>query len=395
MYPDLSYLFHDLIGTDRDNWLSIFKTFGLFLLLAFVTAAWLLKKELQRRERIGQLKGEAVLVKSVAGMRPVDYVFNGIFGFILGYKIPYAIGQLDRWKQDPSSVLLSADGSIVGGIVVAAALLGFYYWKDRQRKTDLPPTQQVTIYPSDRVPAITFAAAIGGVVGAKVFAIIEYLPEFFADPIGTFFSGSGLAIYGGLIGGFLAVFWVLHRNNIPKLPIMDAVAPALIIAYGVGRIGCQLSGDGDWGIVAAAIPEWWFLPDWLWAYDYPHNVIYGGGAAVEMIEGCNNRYCTRLAQGHYPTPIYETTMAFAIGAILWSLRKKLTPYLGGLFSLYLFLNGVERFCIEFFRVNDQYNVLGLQLTQAQLIAIGFMLCGLIGGWLVWRNHPPRSVIQNE
>lgn len=386
MYPDLSYLFHDLIGTDRDNWLSIFKTFGLFLLLAFVVAAWLLKKELKRRADIGQLKGETVTVKSVMGMRPVDYLFNGIFGFVLGYKIPYAISNLDLWKQDPGAVLLTTEGNLFTGILVAAALLGFYYWKDRQRNTDLPETQQVTIYPSDRVPTITFAAAIGGVVGAKVFAIIEYLPEFFADPIGTFFSGSGLAIYGGLIGGFLAVYWILHRNNIPKLPVMDAVAPALIIAYGVGRIGCQLSGDGDWGIIATAIPDGWFLPDWLWAYDYPHNVIDGGGAAVEMIDGCDARYCTRLAQGHYPTPIYETTMAFTIGAILWSLRKKLTPYLGGLFSLYLFLNGVERFCIEFFRVNDQYDVLGLQLTQAQMIAIGFMLCGIIGGWLVWRNH---------
>jgi prolipoprotein diacylglyceryltransferase len=390
MYPDLSYFFHDLIGTDRDNWLSIFKTFGLFLLLAFVVAAWLLKKELKRRADIGQLKGETVAVKSVMGMRPVDYLFNGLFGFLLGYKIPYAISNLDLWKQDPGAVLLTVEGNIFTGILAAAALLGFYYWKDRQRKTDLPETQQVTIYPSDRVPTITFAAAIGGVVGAKVFAIIEYLPEFFADPIGTFFSGSGLAIYGGLIGGFLAVYWVLHRNNIPKLPVMDAVAPALIIAYGVGRIGCQLSGDGDWGIVATAIPEGWFLPDWLWSYDYPHNVIDGGGAAVEMMDGCKDQYCTRLAQGHYPTPIYETTMAFTIGAILWSLRKKLTAYLGGLFSLYLFLNGVERFCIEVFRVNDQYDVLGLQLTQAQLIAIGFMLCGIIGGWLVWRNHRPEN-----
>ncbi|PHI19618.1 hypothetical protein CEQ90_12145 [Lewinellaceae bacterium SD302] len=385
MYPDLSYLFHDLIGTDRDNWLSIFKTFGLFLLFAFLVAAWLLKKEMLRRQEIGQLRGKKVLRKKATAMRPTDYIFNGLFGFIMGYKIPYAIANIEAWKQNPGQVLLTTEGNLVTGILFAAALLGYYYWSDRKRKDELPETQEVTMYPSDRISPITFAAAIGGVVGAKVFAIIEYLPEFFADPIGTFFSGSGLAIYGGLIGGFLAVAWYLRRHKIPLVPIMDAVAPALIVAYGVGRIGCQLSGDGDWGIVASAIPEGWFLPDWLWAYDYPHNVINGGDAATELIDGCNDRYCTRLAEGHYPTPVYETSMAFAIGGILWALRKRLTAYLGGLFCVYLFLNGVERFCIEFFRVNDQYDVLGFSLTQAQMIAIGFMLTGIIGGIIVWKR----------
>lgn len=387
MYPDLSYFFHDLIGTERDNWLSIFKTFGLLLLLAFVVAAYLLRKELQRREQIGQLSGEAVLQQTATRMRPVDFIFNGIFGFLLGYKLPYALANLEAWKADPGSVLLTAEGNILTGILAAAALVGFNYWTDQKKKTEIPATQKVTVYPSDRISAITFTAAIGGIVGAKVFAIIEYLPEFFADPIGTFFSGSGLAIYGGLIGGFMAVAWYLKRHNIPMVPVMDAAAPALIVAYGVGRIGCQLSGDGDWGIIAAAIPDWWFLPDWLWAYDYPHNVIDGGGAPIETIAGCEDRYCSRLAQGHYPTPVYETTMAFAIGGVLWALRKRLTTYLGMLFCIYLFLNGVERFCIEFFRVNDQYDVLGFMLTQAQMIAIGFMLTGLIGGYLVWKRGP--------
>ena len=171
---------------------------------------------------------------------------------------------------------------------------------------------------------------------------------------------------------------------------MDAVAPGLMIAYGVGRIGCQLSGDGDWGVIAAAEPDWWILPHWLWAYDYPHNVINGGDAAVEMIQSCTDRYCTRLAEGHYPTPIYETTATFLIGLLLWSLRKKLTYLPGMLFAIYLITNGIERFFIEYVRVNDQYDFLGLNLTQAQLIAIGFMLAGVT--WPHWsgklNHHPP-------
>jgi phosphatidylglycerol:prolipoprotein diacylglycerol transferase len=393
MYPDLSYIFHDLIGTDRDNWLSIFKTYGFFLLLAFLAAAVLLKWELQRRQRIGQLKGETVQRLPGAGLTIADYIFNGLFGFVLGFKLPYAIQRLDEWKGDAGDVLLTTDGYWVTGILSAIAFVGYYYWVDQKSKKKTPEPKLVDVYPSDRIAPITFAAAIGGLVGAKVFAIIEYLPEFFNDPIGTFFSGSGLAIYGGLIGGFLAVYWYIHRHNIPKLPLMDAVAPALMIAYGIGRIGCQLSGDGDWGIIAAAKPDWWVLPHWLWAYDYPHNVINGGDAAVEMITGCTDRYCTRLAEGHYPTPIYETAATFLIGLLLWSLRKKLTYLPGMLFAIYLVFNGIERFFIEYVRVNDQYDFLGLNLTQAQLIAIGFMLAGVTLAAFVWKTKlPPAEML---
>ena len=103
------------------------------------------------------------------------------------------------------------------------------------------------------------------------------------------------------------------------------------------------------------------------------------------IPGCTVEYCSRLAELHYPTPFYETMMAFTIGGILWGLRKRLTVYPGLLFSIYLFLNGVERFFIEYVRVNDQYEVLGASLTQAQLIAVGFMVGGVAGAVLVGRR----------
>lgn len=385
MWPDLSYFFHDLLGTARDNWISVFKTYGFMLLMAFLAAASLLKLELKRRERIGQLKGTASVQSAGAGIGWSDYVFNGIFGFLLGYKIPYALQNMEAWQRDVEGVLLSSEGSWLGGLLLALVVLAYYYWLDKKGRQENPSPKPITIYPSDRIAPITFAAAIGGLVGAKVFAIIEYLPDFFEDPIGTFFSGSGLAIYGGLIGGFLTVFWYLNKHKIDKLPIMDAVAPALMIAYGVGRIGCQLSGDGDWGIVAAPMPNWWFLPDWLWAYDYPHNVINGGDAPITMIEGCQDRYCSRLAEGHYPTPIYETTMVFLIGLLLWKIRARLTWWPGMLFSIYLVFNGLERFFIEFIRLNDRYELLGLALSQAQLIAIGFVIAGIAMGAWVWRR----------
>ncbi|WP_020568391.1 prolipoprotein diacylglyceryl transferase [Neolewinella persica] len=375
MYPDLSYLFHDLLGTEQDNWLSIFKTFGFFLLLAFLVAAQLLKLELKRREAIGQLEATTVMVMPGSGITIWDYLFNGVFGFILGYKIPYAIAHFSEWQQDAAGVLLSTEGWWWSGLLGAAAFVGYYYAQD---KKPLAQTEayEADVFPSSRIGPITMMAALGGILGAKAFAILEYMDRFLADPLGVLLSGDGLAIYGGLIGGAIAVYLYLRKYKIKPIPVLDAVAPALIVAYGVGRIGCQLSGDGDWGKAAGAQPDWWFLPDWVWSFRFPHNVLGRG----EVIPGCDLEYCTQLAEGVHPTSVYETVMAFTIGAILWSLRKRLTSLPGLLFSIYLFLNGVERFFIEFARINDRYDVLGIPLSQAQIIAICFMLAGLVSGW---------------
>ncbi len=382
MYPDISYILHDLIGTDRDNWLSIFKTFGLFLVLAILVAALILRAELRRRQAISQFSGRREEVTQARRVSPADYLLNGFFGFLIGFKLPYAIANFAALKQDAAEVILSFKGSLIGGILGAALLIAYYVVYDRTQRNKLPGNRVVTVFPADRIGVITTIAAISGVVGAKVFALIEDLPSFFADPVGVFFSGSGLAIYGGLIGGFAGVFWYLRNKDIPVLPVMDAVAPALIVAYGVGRIGCQLSGDGDWGIAAPPVPPSWLLPDWMWSYDFPHNVINEG---TETVAGCTDRYCSRLADPRYPTSFYETLMAFTIGGILWVLRKRLTVIPGALFALYLLFNGVERFFIEFVRVNDRYDVLGFQLSQAQIIALLLVVAGmLMGWWTVWR-----------
>ena len=390
MYPDLSYLFHDLLGTARDNWLSIFKTFGFFLLCAFLVAKWLLTLELRRRERIGQLAGEETDRIPGKTVTVWDYVFNAVFGFLLGYKIPYAVANLPTWKRDPTGVLLSGEGFWWTGLLVAAAFVGYYHWIAKQQSAAPAVDTATTVYPSDRVGIITALAAVGGILGAKAFAIAEYFPRFLEDPIGVLFSGDGLAIYGGLIGGFLAVFWYIRRHGIPALPLMDAVAPGLIVAYGVGRIGCQLSGDGDWGIASGPVPQGWGLPDWTYGFDFPHNVLRRG----EAIAGCEDLYCQVLPNLHYPTSLYETLMAFTIGGLLWALRKRLTRLPGMLFALYLVLNGIERFCIEFIRVNDRYGFLGVELSQAQFIAIGFMVVGIAMALFVRRVGPQNLAAPN-
>ncbi len=156
--------------------------------------------------------------------------------------------------------------------------------------------------------------------------------------------------------------------------VMDAVAPALIMGYAVGRLGCQFSGDGDWGIVnAAATPGWWFLPDWAWSFTYPHNVLNDG---IPM-EGCLWQYCHQLAEPVYPTPIYETFFSLIIFGILWIMRKRF-KIAGMLFFLYVLLNGIERFFIEKIRTNPDISILGMEATQAEYVAGLLIVIGLVG-----------------
>ena len=382
MYPDLSYIFHALLGTEPDNWLSLFKTFGLFLLFAFLSAAFLLRRDLVRRQNLGQLTGEVVLADPRTTTTVWDYILNGLIGFFIGFKLPYGLANLDVWKSDPGSVLLGTDGWWWTGLLLGAAFVAYHVFQARAEP--ISEQQRFTIMPSDRVGPITMIAALGGIIGAKVFAIVEYLPTFFEDPLGVLFSGNGLAIYGGLIGGAVAVMLYARKHGIGILPLADAVAPGLFVAYGVGRMGCQFSGDGDWGIVAGRQPNWWIFPDWAWSSTFPRNVINEG---VRMAD-CSYEYCNQLPAAVYPTSIYETVMAFAMGAVLWSLRKRLTYLPGTLFSLYLVLNGLERFCIEFIRVNDRY-AWAFNLSQAQLIAIGFILVGVVLGLVCHQLARPR------
>lgn len=378
MYPDLSYVFHDLFGTAADNWLSIFKTFGLLVALAVLTAAFLLKKELQRRAEIGQFQGVAAKIVSNAPLSLQDYVLNAFFGFIVGFKLVFVAQNLEAMQADPASIIISGKGSWLGGIIGAVILTAYYFYLDAQRKKQGTREELKTLYPHDRIMDISTVAVISGIIGAKLFTVVEQPQAFLADPMGQLFSGDGWTIYGGLIGGFVGVYILLRRKAIPVLPVMDAVAPALIVSYGVGRMGCHLAGDGDWGIPAAAQPDWWFLPDWLWAQDYPRNVLNRG---VEMAD-CVGKYCSHLPEGVYPTSVYETTMAFTIGLILWSLRKKTTPWPGLLFAIYLMFNGAERFLIEGIRVNDRHEGLG-GFTQAEFIALILLGIGVVwAGWLL-------------
>ncbi len=377
MYPNLSYFFQDLLGTDRDNWLSVFQTFGMFLALAFLVAAYFLQKELKRKEAENLIKANKERRTLGEGAKLGEVLFNGLFGGLVFFKLPGIIGDFESFKNDAAGYVFSKQGNIWWGLLGFALWAGYSYWTANKKKLKELKQVEVEVRPFQRVGDMTFIGAIFGLLGARLFSILENMDSFWNDPFGQIFSGSGLTIHGGLILAFIANYIYVKRNGIDPIHVMDAIAPALMISYGVGRMGCHFSGDGDWGIAnALEKPSWFIFPDWAWAYSYPHNVLNEG---VRLAD-CVGKYCMELQPPVFPTPIYEIIASFLIFGILWSLRRRF-KWAGAIFYLYLILMSIERYLVEFIRVNPRYDFMGAQLSQAQLISIGLMLIG-IGGFVI-------------
>ena len=206
--------------------------------------------------------------------------------------------------------------------------------------------------PPDWAYEMTFSALAGGVIGARLYYLVENWSEVSDDLLGNIFSGSGLVWYGGAIGGAIAVvIWAWYRGFL-GLALLDLAAPALALGYAIGRCGCQLSGDGDYG------KAW----DGPWAMSYPDGTV----PTDEPV---------------HPTPVYET-LAMGLGAwILWELRDRFRT--GVLFAIYLLYAGAERFLVEFVRRNEEA-LLGL--TQAQLESLVMIFAGATWIFVVRRRY---------
>jgi phosphatidylglycerol:prolipoprotein diacylglycerol transferase len=228
----------------------------------------------------------------------------------------------------------------------------------------------VLVPPQDVVGDLTMIVLLAGIVGSRIFHILEHTDQFATDPWSMIFTRSGLSIFGGLILGTVAGMLCVRRWKLPLRPLMDATAPAMMLGYALGRIGCQLSGDGDWGTAAnmALKPDW--LPTWLWAQTYENNIF---GQVI-------------AAPGVYPAPVYETLMCLLCFVILWSLRQHRWKK-GWLFALYLLFAGAERFLIEQVRVNPKFDLGLVAATQAEVIASVMMVLGVLGLAVLTRRAP--------
>ena len=186
-------------------------------------------------------------------------------------------------------------------------------------------------------------AYVGGLLGARLFLVFTHWDLFLEDPFNFLLSGSGWVFYGGLIGGALAVLFGLWRLGIPLSAVADAGGPAIAIGQAIGRLGCQLAGDGDYGIPTT-------MP---WGMSYPHGVV----PTTESV---------------HPTPLYESAMYFAVFYYLWRKRGQFLP--GEPLGIYLILASAARFAVEFVRLNTQY---ALGLTVAQWMSLAMMAAGAV------------------
>jgi phosphatidylglycerol:prolipoprotein diacylglycerol transferase len=380
MYPTLTDFFKDVFGVNIP--LPI-QTYGFFVALAFLTGIFFLSMELKRKEKQGLLTAITKRIKVGEPAKMSAIVLAAIGGFIIGFKLLEAVLHYSDLVKNPQDFILSARGNFLGG-VIGAALSGYLNWKDKEKqKLDKPKWVDKTIFPHDLAGNILIIAAIFGLLGAKLFHNLENIDEFLEDPIEALISFSGLTFLGGLIVGVAAVIIYARKNNIPSLHLVDGAAPGLALAYGVGRLGCQVSGDGCWGVPNPnPKPDWMsFLPDWMWSYDYPHNVINAGS---KMVENCSSSHCHVLDVPVFPTPFYETTMMVIIFFVLWGLRKKI-QIPGVMFSLFIMLAGFERFFIEKIRINNEYNIFGFGITQAEIISSIMIIIGIAGTILFFKK----------
>jgi len=379
MYPTLTDLIEGIFGVRIP--LPI-QSYGFMVAMAFLAGAWVIVNEFKRKEKEGKLK--ATERKEWIG-KPANWqemAISGLVSFVIGFKLLYAITDYSTFVDNPQKFILSGDGSWLGGILFAAGSV-YLTWRDKNKqKLAKPRLETKLIRPHEQTGNILMVAAVSGIIGSKIAHNLENIDDLIANPIDALLSFSGLSFYGGLIFGAIAVIWYTRKHGMKVLHVADVAAPALAIAYAVGRMGCQISGDGCWGVEnTQAIPSslsW--LPDWVWSSHYPNNVINAG----EVMADCAGKHCHALVNPVFPTPIYETTMMIVIFLVLWFIRKRINIP-GMIFSIYLIFAGFERFFIEKIRVNNVYHIFGAEITQAEIISTFSILLGIAGVIVLYRN----------
>lgn len=419
MYPNLYFFLKEVFGVEI-QFFKLINTFGFLVALAFLSAAWALTTELKRRQQAGWLGFTETQITVGDGAPMSDILWNAFFGFIIGFKFIGFFTDKENALADPQAFLLSGMGNLPAGILAAIAFAGWRWYSGNKTKLSKPEKRSIRIWPSDRVGDMIVLAAVFGFGGAKLFHNFENWEELVADPVNALLSFSGLTFYGGLICAGAAIVWYARKHKINLWHLVDSFGPALMLAYAVGRIGCQVAGDGDWGVansayvadeqgkaVLASSPKQWndsatvhlnyfkraqhgvkevnstadilhtsyvapsFLPTWMVAYTYPNNVLSEG----IPVPGYEGQWSNRLPMPVFPTPFYETVMGLLLFAGLWFLRSRiLAP--GVLFGVYLIMNGTERFLIEKIRVNTTNELLGFHPSQAELIALALILVGV-------------------
>lgn len=378
MFPQIGDLINYLFGTQFN---IPIQSYGFCVAMAFLAAVWVLKLELKRKEKSGLMPAveKKVLRGKPAGV--FELLTMGVFGFVIGFKVLGIILNYQEFSSTPQSYLFSLHGNLAGGIALAVLFSAYRFYEKYRKRLSEPVWEDTLVHPYQQSGSILIVAAITGVIGAKIFHNLENFDDFLRDPVNSLFSLMGLTFYGGLIVAAFSVGFYAKRQKMSIIQIMDATAPAIILAYGIGRIGCMLSGDGCWGVENLnPKPEWLaFLPDWMWAFDFPHNVV-GDGVPIDH---CTGKYCTILEHPVYPTSFYDSLLSFVGFGLLWAIRKRNKIY-GSQFSIMIFYVAIQRYFMEKIRVNNEYHFWGMNITQAEIISVVLLLFALGSFWYFYR-----------
>lgn len=330
-------------------------SFGLMMALGFIAASAVFSREVLRKNLSADFSSEMIRFLRIA-VAFFTIVFVGTFSAEFGFQ---------RFFTELGS------GSYLHSCIVIAAIVIFI----------LLPKLFTDKNSADTSTLVVMMSLIGGLSGSKILYVIENWTEFSQKPFSTLFDPGGLTWYGGFLLTTGLIFIFTKSKGIPFAKLCDAAAPALIIGYGVARIGCHLAGDGDYGMPTN-------LP-WASVYSagtYPPSVAFRDFPEIVKKYGINGVVPDTIPV--HPAPLYEFFAALFVFFILWMMRKKMTVD-GALFSLYLILAGIERFSIEFIRLNPR---ILFGLTEAQLIAAVSVIVGFIGLSTLSKRKPEPAAV---
>jgi phosphatidylglycerol---prolipoprotein diacylglyceryl transferase len=331
--------------------------FGLMLALGFIAGSYILTKEF---DRLG-LNRDATKV-FVQTLR-MFYICLAVL-----FLTTFFIQNSGPDKPSLYEFLTSSNLHLIVFILAAA---GGYFLFRKQKEGSF-----------DLANSITLTSLVFGVAGSKLLYIFENLSDFHMRPFDTLFSAGGLTFFGGFILVVLITYLIARKAGVSYLLLTDATVPGLMLGYGIGRIGCHLAGDGDYGFPTT-------LP---WGTDYSNGTLPPSIAFRDFPE-ITGRFPGGIVPDTipcHPTPVYEFIICTLMFLVMWKLRKKLKQP-GKIFMLFLVFIGIERFSIEFLRLNPR---LFMGLSEAQIIALLLIAAGLAGWWIISSRSIKPAAGQN-